>query len=154
MISSKRTAVLLAALIGLMLITTAWVRTSDLYFEIKKQLTIFNDVFKEVHTLYLEDVEPQRLMNRSINAMLEELDPYTTFINEGEQQRMEILSSGSYGGVGIDAGFRGDDIVVIAPLEGYPAERSGIRPGDVIRAINGLPVRGLIPEEVQNLTTG
>lgn len=104
--------------------------------------------------MYVDEVSPERLMNRSINAMLEELDPYTVFIGEGEQQEMEILSSGSYGGIGIEVGFRGDDIVIIAPMEGYPAERAGIRPGDILVRINGISTEGMSAEEVQQLTIG
>ncbi|HKL15520.1 MAG TPA: S41 family peptidase [Balneolaceae bacterium] len=132
----------------------AFTQVNDLFFQIKKQLTIFSDAYKEVATLYVEDVSPERLMTTGLNAMLNELDPYTVFIPEGEQQQMEIISTGSYGGVGIDAGFRGDDIVVIAPLEGYPADRAGIRPGDIILEINGVSVDGITPEEVQQLTLG
>ena len=132
----------------------AFTQVNDLFFQIKKQLTIFSDAYKEVATLYVEDVSAERLMTTGLNAMLNELDPYTVFIPEGEQQQMEIISTGSYGGVGIDAGFRGDDIVVIAPLEGYPADRAGIRPGDIILEINGVSVDGITPEEVQQLTLG
>lgn len=104
--------------------------------------------------MYVEEVSPEKMMKTGLDAMLSELDPYTVFIGEGEQQQMEIISSGSYGGVGIDAGFRGDDIVVIAPLEGYPADRAGIRPGDIILSINEVMVEGISPEEVQQLTIG
>lgn len=132
----------------------AFVQTSDLYFQIKKQMTIFGEVYKEVATLYVDEVGPEKLMKSSINAMLNELDPYTVFIDEGEQQQMEILSSGTYGGIGVDAGFRGDNVVIIAPLEGYPAQRAGIKPGDIVKSINGVSVQGLSPEEVQEMTIG
>lgn len=134
--------------------SVALVRTGDLYFQIKKQLTIFGDVYKEVATLYVDEVAPEKLMKSSIDAMLEKLDPYTVFIAEGEQQEMEILSTGSYGGVGIEVGYRGDDIVVIAPMEGYSADRAGIRPGDILKSINGASAEGLTLDEVQQLTTG
>ena len=144
----------LTLLVILLAGSLAFTQVNDLFFQIKKQLTIFSDAYKEVATLYVEEVSPERLMSTGLNAMLKELDPYTVFIPEGEQQQMEIISTGSYGGIGIDAGYRGDDIVVIAPLEGYPADRAGIRPGDVIVSINGVPVEGTSPEEVQQLTLG
>lgn len=143
-----------AALVVFLLISAAFVRYGDIYFQIKKQLTIFSDLYKEVATLYVDEVPPETLMKKGIDAMLRELDPYTVFISEGEQQQMEILSTGGYGGIGVDAGFRGNDIVIIAPLEGYPAQRAGLRPGDVIRAINDVSVDGFTPEEVQELTIG
>jgi len=149
----KRYAIATLLIISLA-VTLAFTQVNDLFFQIKKQLTIFSDAYKEVATLYVEEVSPERLMSTGLNAMLNELDPYTVFIPEGEQQQMEIISTGSYGGIGIDAGFRGDDIVVIAPLEGYPADRAGIRPGDIILEINNVSIAGITPEEVQQLTLG
>lgn len=150
-----RSKILYATLVVAFLFSSvALVRTGDLYFQIKKQLTIFGDVYKEVATLYVDEVSPEKLMKSSIDAMLEKLDPYTVFIAEGEQQEMEILSTGSYGGVGIEVGYRGDDIVVIAPMEGYAADRAGIQPGDILKSINGVAAKGLSIEEVQELTIG
>lgn len=132
----------------------AAVRSGDIYFQIKKQLTIFSDIYKEVATLHVDEHSPEALMKKGIDAMLGSLDPYTSFVDEGQQQEMEILSTGTYGGIGMDVGYRGERIVVIAPFEGYPAERAGIRPGDIIQSINGLSTEGLNPEEVQRLTIG
>lgn len=149
-----RKLILFISLAAVLTFSAAFVYQSDLFFQIKKNLTIFSDVYKEVAIQYVDDVSPETLMERSINSMLETLDPYTVFIDEGEQRQMEILSSGSYGGIGIDAGYRGDQIVIIAPLEGYPAQRAGLRPGDIIKEIDGVNVEGLTPEEVQQLTVG
>lgn len=143
-----------ALLIIISLSSVAFVQNSDLFFQIKKQLTIYSDVFREVATQYVDEIEPQTLVNSSIRAMLDTLDPYTVFINEGEQQQMEIFSTGSYGGVGLEAGYRGDEVVIIAPMDGYPAERAGLRPGDTIKEINGNSVSGMTPEEIQRLTIG
>jgi carboxyl-terminal processing protease len=151
-ISKRNTSLILLTV--LLAGSLAFTQVNDLFFQIKKQLTIFSDAYKEVATLYVEEVSPERLMTTGINAMLKELDPYTVFIPEGEQQQMEIISTGTYGGVGIDAGYRGDKIVVIAPLEGYPADRAGIRPGDIILKINDVTVADISPEEVQQLTIG
>jgi carboxyl-terminal processing protease len=149
-----RNYAVLILLAAFLIISAAFVKSNDLFFQIKKQLTIFSDVYKEVATQYVDEVGPAELMNRSIQAMLDELDPYTVFIDEGEQQQMEILSSGSYGGIGIEAGYRGDDIVIIAPLDGYPGQRAGLRAGDLIEQINNVNVKGMSPEEVQQLTVG
>lgn len=152
----KRTGILTVSLLLLVitLSSVAFVKNSDLFFQIKKQLTIFNDVFREVATQYVDEIEPQTLINRSIHAMLDSLDPYTVFIDEGAQQQLEILSSGSYGGIGLEAGYRGDQVVIIAPMDGYPAQRAGLRPGDTIEEINGSSVSGMTPEEIQRLTIG
>lgn len=148
----KPLSILLLA--GFLLLSAGFVKYSDLFFQIKKQLTIFSDVFKEVATQYVDEVEPETLMKFSIHAMLDQLDPYTVFIDEGQQQQMEILSSGAYGGIGVETGYSDHRIVVIAPQDGYPAQRAGIRPGDIIESVNGVNVTGSSPEEVQRLTIG
>ncbi|MEX1010774.1 MAG: S41 family peptidase [Balneolaceae bacterium] len=143
-----------AVLLLLVLCSLAWVRSNDLYFEIRQQLAIFSELYREVATRYVDEIPPRELMEHGIRSMLDMLDPYTEFITEGEQQQMEILSTGTYGGVGIEAGTRGGHIVVIAPLEGYPAERAGIRPGDYIIQVNGVTTEGMTPVEVQQLLVG
>lgn len=137
-----------------LMVSVAFVQNDDLFFQIKKQLTIFSDVYKQVAIEYVDEVSPEEFMRKGIDSMLEELDPYTVFIAEGEQQQMEILSSGSYGGIGIEAGYRGEDIVIVAPLEGYPAYEAGLQPGDIIKEINGQSTSNMTPEEVQQLTIG
>lgn len=131
-----------------------FVRNPDIYFLIKKNFTIFSEVFREVSLHYVDDVDPEKLMRKGIGAMLESLDPYTILIDEAQQQDMEIITRGSYGGVGLDVGYRSGKIVVIAPVEGYSAHRKGIRSGDVITHVNGVSVARMAPEEVQDLTTG
>jgi carboxyl-terminal processing protease len=150
--AGKLSAAMLLALF--LIISAAFVQNDDLFFQIKKQLSIFSDVYKQVAIEYVDEVSPEEFMRKGIDSMLEELDPYTVFIAEGEQQQMEILSSGSYGGIGIEAGYRGEDIVIVAPLEGYPAQKAGLRPGDIIKEINGQSTGNMTPEEVQQLTIG
>lgn len=154
MLNNKKRFIPVLLITVFLFVSVAFTQAGDLFFQIKKQLTIFSDAYKEVATLYVEEVSPEKMMRTGLDAMLRELDPYTVFIAEGEQQQMEIISTGSYGGVGIDAGYRGDNIVVIAPIEGYPADRAGIRPGDIILKVNEVSVAGISPEEVQQLTIG
>ena len=140
-------AVSLSALIGA-------TRNSDIYFLIKKNFTIFSEVYREVSLNYVDEVNPEKLMRKGLNSMLESLDPYTVFIDESQNQDIEIITRGSYAGVGLDVGMRGDKIVVIAPMDGYPAQQKGIRAGDIIKQVNDVDVASLTPEEVQNLTMG
>ena len=145
-------------LVGVLGITSlalvGFVRNPDIYFLIKKNFTIFSEVYREVSLHYVDEVNPEKLMRKGINAMLNSLDPYTVLIDEAQKQDMEIITRGSYGGVGLDVGYRSGRIVVIAPMEGYSAHRKGIRSGDVIVAVDGVSVQDMNPEEVQNLTTG
>lgn len=141
-------------LITVLTISTIAFQVSDIYFLIKKNFTIFSEVYEQVAIEYVDQVDPEILMRNGLNAMLETLDPYTVYYNESQNEQAEILSRSNYSGIGIDAGFRNGEIVVIAPKEGGPADLIGIRPGDIILKIDGIPTQGLQPEEVQNLTLG
>lgn len=129
-------------------------RNSDIYFLIKKNFTIFSEVYREVSLNYVDEVDPEKLMRKGLNSMLESLDPYTVLIDESTNQDIEIITRGSYAGVGLDVGMRGNKIVVIAPLDGYPAQKKGIRAGDIIKQVNDISIEGMTPEEVQNMTIG
>lgn len=129
-------------------------RYSDVYFLIKKNFTIFSEVYREVSLRYVDEVNPEKLMRKGIDAMLESLDPYTVLIDEADTQEIDIITTGKYGGVGIEAGSRGGKIVVIAPIEGYSAFKKGVKAGDVIMKVNDISVEGLTPEDVQNLIHG
>ena len=152
----SRAAKLLAAgiLSLLLLFLFAFQRNNDLFFQITKQITIFGDVYREVAVHYIDEISPEKLMRKGIDSMLESLDPYTLYVPEGEQHQLEILSTGSYGGVGIEAGYRGEDIVIIAPHPGYPAHRAGLRAGDIIRSIDGVEIHKMEPAEVREMTVG
>jgi carboxyl-terminal processing protease len=85
----------------------------------------------------VDGIEGVELIEASIRGMLEGLDPYTVYIREEDQMSVGMLTKGKYGGVGIRLGVRGDTLTVIAPMEGTPAYRAGVRPGDKIIAIEG-----------------
>jgi len=126
----------------------------DVYFLIKKNFTIFSEVYKEVALRYVDEVDPEKLMRKGISAMLDALDPYTVLIDESQNQRLDIITKGSYGGVGIEVGYKRGKVVVIAPVEGYSAHKKGIRAGDIILSVDGLSLENLSADEVQNIMYG
>lgn len=127
---------------------------SDVFFEIKKNFSIFSDVFTEVSLRYVDEVEPGSLMNTAINAMLEMLDPYTVLINEGENQEIDIITTGKYAGVGLEIGLQRGEMVVIAPIEGYSAERKGVKAGDIILELNGIAIKDLNEKAIESQLFG
>lgn len=142
---------LVLAILGL---STAAFQVTDIYFLIKKNFSIFSKAYENVALEYVDEIDPELLMRSGMEAMLETLDPYTVFYNESQNEQAEIFSRSNYAGIGINAGFRDGEVVVVAPTEGGPAEEKGIRAGDVIIAIDGVSTESLLPEEVQNLTMG
>jgi len=132
----------------------AAVQQSDIYFLIKKNFSIYSKAYESVALEYVDEVNPEVLMRNGLNAMLETLDPYTVFIDESQNEQAEILARGSYAGIGIEAGYRDGNVVVIAPIEGGPADQKGIRAGDEIVTVDSISTSGLSPEEVRGLTLG
>lgn len=142
-------------LLVLLFIGVAFVpQQADIFFLIKKNFSIFSKAYENVALEYVDEVDPEKLMRTGLEAMLETLDPYTVIYSESQNQEAEILSRGNYAGIGIDAGYRDGKIVIIAPQEGGPADRKGIKTGDEIIAINGISTQNLQPDEVQSLTMG
>jgi len=129
---------------------------SDNYFEISKNLDIFGKLYREINALYVDDTDPSQLMRTGIDAMLNSLDPYTNFISEDEQEDIRFLSTGQYGGIGALVGKRKNNLVIIEPYEGYPADLAGLKAGDVIVRIGNEPVYGTNKEvaDVRNLLRG
>ncbi|MEP5049272.1 MAG: S41 family peptidase, partial [Balneola sp.] len=127
---------------------------TDIYFLIKKNFSIFSKTYENVALDYVDEIDPEKLMRIGLDAMLETLDPYTVIYNEAQNEQAEILSRGNYAGIGIEAGYRDGKVVIIAPTEGGPAERIGLRAGDEIIEIDGISTIGLKPEEIQTLTIG
>lgn len=152
--TKMRKAGLVTTILVALAVLVGAVRDPDIYFLIKKNFTIFSDVYREVSTNYVDEVNPEKLMRTGINSMLESLDPYTVLIDESQQETMNIITRGSYGGVGMEVGFKGDRIVVVSPMEGYSAYRKGIRSGDEIVSIDGISVENMSPGDVQEMTLG
>ena len=110
------------------------------FFEIAKQLEIFTTLFKELNMNYVDETNPAELMDTAINAMLEDLDPYTHYWNEQEVQAARINNAGEYTGIGATVGIRNNKITIIEPYKDYPADKAGLKAGDEIIKIGNITV--------------
>ena len=126
----------------------------DNYFEIGKNLEIFNELYKELNIYYVDETNPGELMTVGIDAMLESLDPYTQFIAETDMEDYRFQTTGQYGGIGALIRVKDGGIAVSEPYEGSPALKSGIRAGDAILEVDGRPVKGLQTEDVSKMLKG
>ncbi|REJ82922.1 MAG: S41 family peptidase [Bacteroidetes bacterium] len=127
---------------------------ADRYFEISKNLDIFSSLFREVNIHYVDSVEPAKLMKTGIDAMLESLDPYTSYIPESDIEDYRSMTSGQYGGIGALIRQRGDNVIISDPYEGFPAQKSGLMAGDLIREIDGKSVKGKTTSEISRMLKG
>ncbi|MFA7287861.1 MAG: S41 family peptidase [Melioribacteraceae bacterium] len=109
---------------------------NDIYFQISKNIELFGRIYKEVAVNYVEDVDPEEFMLAGIKGMLSSLDPYTNFIDENLQKDIDVITKGKYGGIGASVGIRNGNVTIVDLLEGYSAQRQGIKIGDVISKID------------------
>ncbi len=119
---------------------------------VRDSLILFNEVLTHVREDYVERVDFHKLIEGSIRGMLDTLDPHTTYLTKKQYEDLMVSTHGSFGGLGIEIDIRNDWLTVIAPIEGTPAYRMGIRGGDQIIAIEGVSTRGItITEAVSKL---
>lgn len=111
---------------------------ADYYRDVGSQLKLFNNLYKKVVVNYVDQVDPNALIEAGINGMLKTLDPYTVYLEDEDREGIQTLTRGEYGGVGIQLGDRNDTLTVIAPMEGGPAARAGVQSGDRIIQIDTL----------------
>lgn len=127
---------------------------AERYFEIAKNLDIFATLFKEVNAAYVDEVNPNTLVKTGIDAMLESLDPYTNYIPEDMVEDYRTLNTGQYGGIGAYTRKIGNRTVVTMVLEGYTAQRSGLKIGDEVIKIGDVELSKIEPGEEGHLMKG
>ncbi len=111
-------------------------KSPNSYFEISKNLDIFASIFKELNTYYVDPIEPGKLVKTGVDAMLNELDPYTNFITEADIEEYEFQTTGKYGGIGATMRKKDDYVIVGDVYENSPAQKAGLHPGDIILTID------------------
>jgi carboxyl-terminal processing protease len=110
------------------------------FFEIAKQIEIFTTLFKELNMNYVDETNPAELMDTAIKNMLNELDPYTKFLNEQDVEAYKINNAGEYSGIGALVRSYNDRLLVIEPYKNYPADKAGLKAGDEIIKIGNINV--------------
>ncbi|MBW7847784.1 MAG: S41 family peptidase [Bacteroidales bacterium] len=123
-------------------------------FEISKSIDIYNSVFKELNLNYVDEINPGKLNETAIRAMLDDLDPYTVFVSEAQSEDMRIMTTGEYGGIGSLIQQSGDYVIISEPYEGFPAQKAGLIPGDIILEINGIDAFKKTSSEISELLKG
>lgn len=123
-------------------------------FEISKNLDIFYTLVRELNLFYVDEVKPDKLIKKGIDEMLETLDPYTVFIPESEMDDFKFMTTGEYAGIGAMISKRRNQIIVAEPYEGFPAQKNGLRAGDVFLEVDGKPVDKMVVSDVSEILKG
>ncbi|SIO48789.1 S41 family peptidase [Chitinophaga niabensis] len=143
----------LFSLLGLCLVFAAF-RTSDKYFLIAKNLDIFAAFYRELNTYYVEDLPPEKLMHKGIEAMLEETDPFTDFVPEEELDELRFMATGKYGGVGTSIYTEGEWTSITDVYEGSPMAKAGVKAGDIIVSLNGKSAKNMEQDDISLMLKG
>lgn len=140
--------------LAFLLITAMMTFAQQDNFEISKSLSIYNNVFRELNMNYVDEIDASELNTVAIDAMLDQLDPYTVFIKESEIEDYRMMTTGEYGGIGAIIRLEGDYVHISEPYEGFPAHKAGLIAGDKILSINGIDTKGKNTQEVSELLKG
>ncbi len=139
------------ALVGLL----GFAGTTTNYFEIAKNIEIYANVYKELNTYYVDDIDPAKMMKIGIDAMTEACDPFTNYISEADIETYRISSTGKYGGVGFRTeNHNGGEVVIIETYDKSPAEKANLKTGDVLVKVDGKPVKGKNDEQLSDILQG
>ncbi len=123
-------------------------------FQLARNMDIFFSMIREISLFYVDETEPQELIENAIDGLLSGLDPYTTYIPESEKENYATMTTGRYGGIGALIRQVDDYVMIIEPYENYPAHKAGLRAGDIITGIGGKSTKGLLGNEISELLKG
>lgn len=127
-------------LLGILLASGTFIATNDRLFDIAKNLDIYASVFKELNKYYVDEVDPNKAMQTSVDALLKSFDPYTVFYPEDELEDFMLMTTGKYQGIGIQLSeINQQHHITYIELES-PAEKAGLRIGDQLIAVNNIRV--------------
>lgn len=117
-------------------------------------LRTFVSVFEQIRVSYVEEVDDRKLLENAIRGMLSELDPHSAYLDEKDFSDLQSMTSGEFGGLGIEVGMEDGFVKVISPIDDTPASRSGIQSGDLIIKLDNKSVKGMSLDEAVNLMRG
>jgi carboxyl-terminal processing protease len=117
-----------------------------------EKLKVFTEILSLVQSNYVDEVKSKELIYGAVKGMLETLDPHSSFMPPDSFKEMQVETQGSFGGLGIEIAVKERMLTVVAPIEGTPADRAGILPGDRILRIEGQPTKDMtLMEAVRKL---
>lgn len=151
----KKNTIIMFMAAAMSIVASFTVHAQSHSFNLAKWTEIQNSLLKELNRSYVDSLPLDRIMRAGVDAMLEELDPYTVYIPEEENEDLQMMISKTYGGIGAIIHKKKDENVVInEPYAGSPAQKYGLMCGDEILAIDGVPTKGLETKESSDRMKG
>jgi carboxyl-terminal processing protease len=130
------------------------VSKADIFKQVAVSQKLINDVYKYIVTNYADEIDVEKFTRKSIRNILNDLDPFTVFMEPEEGEGIDLLTKGKYGGVGMEIGKRDGEITVVAPMADSPTMRAGIISGDVIVKIDTVVAKDMNLNDVARLIRG
>jgi len=129
-------------------------RNDDIYDKINKNMDVFGKVYKEIALNYVDEVDADKFIKAGIEGMLGTLDPYTTFYDENSKDQIDLITAGKYGGIGVTIGVRDSVFTITDVMNGYEAQKKGLRIGDKIIELDGQDLRDTKYEKARLMVRG
>jgi len=123
-------------------------------FRIGKNLDIFFSLFRELNTFYVDEINPDKLIKTGIDDMLKTLDPYTVYYPEAEIDEFTFMTTGKYGGIGSMVRSNGEYAIITEVYRNFPADKAGLKPGDIIKKVDGVSLKGIATDKVSDRLKG
>ncbi len=151
----KRKAAIVFAIVLVASLSVAFLATQESRdFRIGKNLDIFYSMFRELNTFYVDEINPDKIIKVGIDNMLKTLDPYTVYFPENEADEFSILTTGKYGGIGCLVRNSTEYAVITDVYKGFPADIAGIKPGDIVRKVDGVNLKTFGPDKISEKLKG
>jgi carboxyl-terminal processing protease len=150
----RKKHILFAAGLLILLLSLGFSTLKNKDLDLVKNLDIYYTLFRELNMFYVDETDPEKLVTTSIDAMLSSLDPYTSFIPESDMDDFQFQTTGEYGGIGSLIRRSDEQVIIAEPYEGFPAAKAGIRAGDVILKVDGVPTGDMAIESVSERLKG
>ncbi|MDR3093207.1 MAG: S41 family peptidase [Bacteroidales bacterium] len=126
----------------------SFVSISDREFQLMKNMDIFFNLFREINLFYVDETNPETLIQKGIAGMLDSLDPYTSFIPEESKEDFKAVTDGQYGGIGVTIRDMDGEVVVVDVARHSPADKVGLKVGDKLMRVDGKWITGKTDNDV------
>ncbi|MFB6457706.1 S41 family peptidase [Chitinophaga sp. Hz27] len=147
----------LITVLSVLLITSVGIFAFDennKYFQIAKNLDIFAAFYHELDTYYVDDLPPEKTIQKGISAILDETDPFTDFISEDNLDDLKYMATGKYGGVGASINTNGEWTSISDIYPNSPMDKAGVKPGDIIQTLDGRSMQNIPQDSVSKMLKG